>query len=83
MKPKISHLYLLARERTLFANERTMLAHVRTAFASFLFGIAIIKLFEQFALSLYLGSAAIIAGLIFLVFGLVYYPIRNRRIRKY
>lgn len=83
MKQKVSRIDQLAQERTMLANERTMLAHIRTAFASFLFGIAIIKLFEQFNWVFYFGAIAIIVGIIFLIIGLVYYPIRNKRIRKY
>jgi len=71
-----------AQERTLLANERTMLAHIRTALALFLFGVAILKLFENWSFSIYIGILAIIAGFIFLIIGLTYYPIRKRKIKN-
>lgn len=74
---------LLAQERTILANERNTLAYIRTGFSAFLLGIGLIKLFENEALFVYSGWAAIILGLIFIILGLVYYPIRKRKIKSY
>lgn len=77
-------LNTLALERTLLANERTMLAHIRTAGAAFLFGLALLKLFENQSASIkHLAIASFIMGAGFLLFGVIYYPIRNKRIRTY
>lgn len=81
MKLPLSRADKLSQERTILANERTMLAHLRTAFALFLLGIGLIKLFED-GFSFYLGAASIAFGIAFILFAAVYYPIRNRRIRK-
>jgi len=73
---------ILARERTLLANERTMLAYMRTAFAAFLFGIAMIRFFDGGGLLFYTGLFSVAIGFLFLIFGIVYFPFRNRRIRS-
>lgn len=81
-KSIISHK-LLAQERTILANERNTLAYIRTGFSAFLLGIGLIKLFEDEMIVVYSGWGAIILGLIFIFLGLVYYPIRKRKIKSY
>ena len=78
----ISHKKL-AQERTILANERNTLAYVRTGFASFALGIALIKLFEEHIKYVYAGYGALIIGLILIMFGIVYYPIRKKKILSY
>ncbi len=74
----------LALERTLLANERTMLAHIRTAGAAFLFGLALLKLFENQGDTIkYVVIASFIVGAGFLIFGIIYYPLRNKRIKRH
>ncbi len=75
----ISHKKL-AQERTLFANERNTLAYIRTGFASFALGIALIRLFEENANYVYAGYGAVALGIMFISFGLIYYPLRKKRI---
>jgi len=79
-KSVVSHK-LLAQERTILANERNTLAYIRTGFSAFLLGIGLIKLFENEKLVVYNGWGAIILGLVFIVLGLVYYPIRKQKIK--
>lgn len=74
---------LLAQERTNLANERNTLAYIRTGFSAFLLGIGLIKLFENKNFIIYSGWGIIILGLIFIIFGLIYYPIRKRKIKSY
>lgn len=74
---------MLARERTLLANERTMLAYMRTAFAAFLFGIALIRFFDGGGLLFYTGILSVFLGFAFFIFGIIYFPVKNKRIRKY
>ncbi len=81
-KSVISHK-LLAQERTILANERNTLAYIRTGFSAFLLGIGLIKLFENEIIAIYSGWGAIILGLVFIVLGLVHYPIRKRKIKSY
>lgn len=83
MENKKDLMTQLALERTNMANERTMLAYIRTAITSFLFGTALIKFFEDLRIATYFGIIAIIAGILFLIAGLVYYPIKRKRSRKY
>ena len=75
----ISHKKL-AQERTILANERNTLAYIRTGLSSFVLGIALIKLFEEHIKYVYAGYGAAILGLIFIVLGIVYYPLRKKRI---
>lgn len=81
-KSVISHKFL-AQERTILANERNTLAYIRTGFSAFLLGIGLIKLFENEMIVVYSGWGAIILGLIFIFLGLVYYPVRKRKIKSY
>lgn len=73
----------LAQERTILANERNSLAYVRTGFASFGLGIALIKLFEEHIKYVYAGYIALILGLAVILFGIIYYPIRKKKILSY
>lgn len=82
-KETVSTFDKLSRQRTLLANERTMLAHIRTAVALIAFGIGAVELLEKYFWSGWVGTLSIIFGIILLVFGLVYYPIRNNQIKKY
>ena len=78
----ISHKKL-AQERTILANERNTLAYIRTGFGSFAVGIALIKLFEEHIKYVYAGYFAAILGIILIILGIVYYPLRKRRILSY
>ncbi|NCO11016.1 hypothetical protein CO038_04235 [Candidatus Pacearchaeota archaeon CG_4_9_14_0_2_um_filter_39_13] len=81
-KRLISHKRL-AQERTILANERNSLAYVRTGFGSFALGLALIKLFEEHIKYVYAGYGAAALGLILVLLGLIYYPIRKRKILSY
>ncbi|PIZ73943.1 hypothetical protein COY07_01380 [Candidatus Peregrinibacteria bacterium CG_4_10_14_0_2_um_filter_43_11] len=74
---------ILAQERTILANERNTLAYIRTGFSSFALGIAVIKLFENDGFLLYGGWIAVVIGILFIILGLVYYPIRKKKIKSY
>ncbi|MFP4514510.1 MAG: DUF202 domain-containing protein [Parcubacteria group bacterium] len=74
---------LLAQERTVFANERNTLAYIRTGFSSFVLSIAAIKLFDNNILFTYIGWIAFVVGLVLIIIGVVYYPIRKRRIKSH
>ena len=65
------------------ANERNTLAYIRTGFGSFVLGIAFIKLFEEHIRWVYAGYFALIAGVILILFGIIYYPIRKKKILSY
>jgi len=78
----ISHKKL-AQERTILANERNTLSYIRTGFGSFALGLALIKLFEEHMKYVYMGYGAAILGIILIVLGIVFYPLRKRRILKY
>jgi uncharacterized membrane protein YidH (DUF202 family) len=73
----------LAQERTILANERNTLAYIRTGFSAFVLGIATIKLFENDGFLLYAGWIAVVIGILFIILGLVYYPIRKNKIKSY
>ena len=73
----------LAQERTILANERNTLAYIRTGFGAFALGIVLIKLFEDSLTYAYLGYGAVIVGILFIALGIIYYPLRNKRIRSY
>ncbi len=73
----------LAQERTILANERNTLAYVRTGFSSFVLGIALIKLFEEHIKYVYAGYFSLFVGIILILLGLIYYPLRKRRILSY
>ena len=81
-KRLISHKRL-AQERTILANERNSLAYVRTGFGSFALGLALIKPFEEHIKYVYAGYGAAALGLILVLLGLIYYPIRKRKILSY
>jgi uncharacterized membrane protein YidH (DUF202 family) len=74
---------LLAQERTVLANERNTLAYIRTGFSAFVLGIAAIKLFEDDGFFLYAGWIAVVIGVLFIILGVVYYPIRKKNIKSY
>ncbi|PIN76299.1 hypothetical protein COV18_00090 [Candidatus Woesearchaeota archaeon CG10_big_fil_rev_8_21_14_0_10_37_12] len=74
---------LLAQERTVLANERNTLAYVRTGFSAFVLGIALIKLFEEHLFFVYSGWASLLIGLLIIILGLVYYPVRKQKIKSY
>ena len=74
------HVTRLAEERTRLARERTILAHIRTGFASFLFGTAVIGLFQSRELRI-VGGLFILVGVAFLVTGWRSYVLSNRRTR--
>jgi uncharacterized membrane protein YidH (DUF202 family) len=78
----ISHKKL-AQERTILANERNTLAYVRTGFGSFALGLALIKLFEEHVKYVYAGYGAAILGIVLIFLGIIYYPLRKKKILKY
>ncbi|WP_224448008.1 DUF202 domain-containing protein [Haloprofundus salilacus] len=71
----------LAVERTRLARERTTLAHVRTGFSSFLFGVALYRLFVGDATDT-LGLLFVGIGMFFLVTGGASYLSSRRRLRR-
>lgn len=71
----------LAVERTLMANERTTLAYIRTGLSAFLLGFGLIKLFEGTPFVVYLGYGALTIGLLFLLLGTLWYPVRKKKIK--
>ncbi len=81
-KRLISHKKL-AQERTILANERNTLAYIRTGFGALVLGLALIKLFEEHIKYVYAGYGVAALGIIFIILGLVYYPIRKKNILKY
>ncbi len=78
----ISHKKL-AQERTILANERNTLAYVRTGFGAFVLGIALIKLFDEHIKYVYAGYGATVLGIILILIGILYYPLRKKKILKY
>ncbi len=83
LKRKLTSHKKLAQERTILANERNTLAYVRTGFASFALGIALIRLFEEHIKYVYAGYGATILGVALIILGIVYYPLRKRKILSY
>jgi len=81
-KRLISHKKL-AQERTILANERNTLAYIRTGLSSFVLGIALIKLFETHIKYVYAGYGAATLGIVLIVLGIVYYPLRKKKILSY
>jgi uncharacterized membrane protein YidH (DUF202 family) len=73
----------LAQERTNLANERNTLAYIRTGFAALVLGAALVKLFDEHSLFAYGGWATTIIGLLLIILGLVYHPIRKKKIKSY
>ncbi|MEM3112963.1 MAG: DUF202 domain-containing protein [Candidatus Pacearchaeota archaeon] len=73
----------LEQERTILANERTTLAYVRTGLASFVLGFALIKLFENNTRYVYFGYGSILFGILLIIFGIVYYNIRKKKILSF
>ena len=72
----------LAQERTILANERNSLAYIRTGFSAFVFGLALIKLFEDSTISVYGGWASLLLGFLLIILGLIYYPLRKKKIKS-
>lgn len=70
----------LAQERTILANERNTLAYIRTGFSAFVLGISSIKLFGNDRFLIYAGWIAVAVGIMCIILGLIYYPIRKKRI---
>ena len=83
LKRKLVSHKKLAQERTILANERNTLAYVRTGFASFGLGIALIKLFEEHIKYVYAGYGAAVLGIVLVALGLIYYPLRKKKILSY
>ncbi len=71
----------LSEERTLLSNERTFLSYIRTAFAIIVAGIAIIGFFREGMVKT-LGFMVLLAGILFLIFGIIYYFVRKDKIKK-
>lgn len=83
MKKRLISHKKLAQERTLLASERNFLAYTRTGLASFALGFALVKLFEESMMYVYIGYLALIAGLGFILFGIFSHPRRKKRFMKY
>jgi len=83
LKKSLASHKRLAQERTILANERNTLAYVRTGFASFVLGIALIKLFEEHIKYVYAGYSALVVGIVLILFGILYYPVRRKKILSY
>jgi uncharacterized membrane protein YidH (DUF202 family) len=73
---------LLAQERTILAVERNTLAYIRTGFSAFLLGIALVKFFETDVVLILGGWLAILIGIIFILIGLIAYPVRKKKIKS-
>lgn len=73
----------MAQERTVLASERNLLAYIRTGLASFGIGIALIKLFEEHIKYVYAGYGALSIGIILILVGVIYYPLRKKKILSY
>lgn len=73
----------LAQERTILANERNTLAYIRTGFSSFLLGFGLVEFLGDDIRFSYLGWGVIIFGGLLIATGLIYYPIRKRKIKSY
>ena len=76
---------LLAEERTVWTNEQTTLAYIRTGFSALLLGIGIlglIKLSSPYKYLVYGGVISLTLGIIFIILGLIYYPMRNKKIKS-
>lgn len=73
----------LAQERTVLANERNTLAYIRTGFSSFLLGFGLIEFLGDEIHFYYLGWGAIAFGGLLILLGLLYYPIRKKKIKSY
>jgi len=50
---------------------------------SFVLGIALIKLFEEHIKYVYAGYGAVAVGVILIILGVVYYPLRKKKILSY
>lgn len=83
IKKRLASHKRLAQERTILASERNTLAYVRTGFASFALGLALIKLFDTHISYVYAGYGVAILGILFIILGLVYYPLRKKKILSY
>ena len=82
-KKKLASHKRLAQERTILANERNTLAYIRTGFGSFVLGIALIRFFDESLRYVYAGYFALIVGIILILLGLIYYPLRKKKILSY
>jgi putative membrane protein len=71
----------LSEERTLLSNERTLLSYVRTAFAVIVAGIALLGFFREGTANI-LGFVVLFVGILFLIFGIIYYFNRKKKIIK-
>lgn len=60
-----------------------MLAHIRTSVALVAFGLGAVELLDDYAWSNVVGVISVALGGLLFIFGIVYYPIRNRRIKQY
>lgn len=70
----------LAEERTRLARERTTLAYIRTGFTSFLFGLALERLYSD-ELTFLVGVFFLVIGAFFITSGGVSYLLSRERTR--
>jgi len=80
LKRKLISHKKLAQERTILANERNTLAYIRAGFSAFVLGIALIKLFEEHIKYVYAGYITLFVGVILILLGIIYYPLRKKNI---
>ena len=73
---------LLSKKRTFLSMERTFLSYVRTAFTVFLFGVAVIRLFDFNQIAIYIGVASIFFGAFIFVVGLIATINRSKKFRR-
>lgn len=82
MKEKMNGVVSLSVERTALANERTFLAYIRTSFSSFILAFALFHFFNDG----YYEKLAIlfsVAGIIFLIFGIIYFIWRKKKLDSF
>lgn len=72
----------LAEERTRLARERTTLAYIRTGFTSFLFGLALERLYTD-ELTFLVGVLFLLVGTFFITSGGVSYLLSRERTRDF
>lgn len=72
----------LAAERTRLARERTTLAYIRTGFTSFLFGLALERLYVD-ELIVLVGVLFLVVGAFFITSGGVSYLLSRERTREF
>lgn len=73
---------ILALERTKLANERTLLSYISASLYLLLGGLALLQL-EEFQNIIWVGYAALITCVVFLVVGIFRFVLLNRKLHKW